>query len=81
MDECFIGQIELYPYSYAPMGWALCNGAVLNVAQNQALFSLIGYKFGGNGSTTFALPDLSNATPNSNMAYYIAVYGLYPTRG
>lgn len=78
--EPFIGTIQIFAFNYAPVGWALCNGSLLNIAQNSALFSLIGCKYGGNGQTTFALPDLRNAAPNSNSAYYIAVSGIYPSR-
>lgn len=76
----FIGVIELLPFGYAPQGWALCNGASLSVMQYQALYSLIGNKFGGNTSA-FNLPNLTSASPNPNMAYYIAIEGIYPTRG
>jgi microcystin-dependent protein len=58
MSEPFLGQIILVPYNFAPRGWAFCNGQVLSIAQNTALFSLLGTTFGGNGQTTFALPDL-----------------------
>jgi microcystin-dependent protein len=58
MSEPFIGQIMLVPYNFAPRGWAFCNGQILPIAQNTALFSLLGTTFGGNGQTTFALPDL-----------------------
>lgn len=54
----FIGQISITGFNYAPRGWALCNGQLLAIAQNQALFSLLGTTYGGNGVTTFALPDL-----------------------
>lgn len=80
MDEPFLAQIELFPYGFAPMGWMLCNGAILQTAQSQALFSLIGNKFGGNYPTTFAIPNLTNAAPIEGTAYYIAVEGLYPVR-
>ena len=59
----YLGEIKLWALTYAPTGWALCNGAILQVAQNQALFSLIGNKYGGNGTTTFALPDLRGRVP------------------
>jgi microcystin-dependent protein len=62
----FLGQLALVPYDYAPVGWALCNGQVLPIAQNTALFSLIGTRFGGNGVTTFALPDLRGRVPISS---------------
>lgn len=85
--EPIIGQIQLFPFGYAPQGWALCNGAILQVMQNQALFSLIGATYGGNGSSTFGLPNLlgaipyANPNPNSPMlAFYIATQGIYPVR-
>ncbi|WP_205601703.1 phage tail protein [Sphingobacterium sp. xlx-130] len=56
--EPFIGQIQLFGFNFAPRGWAQCNGQILSIAQNTALFSLIGTYYGGNGQTTFALPDL-----------------------
>jgi microcystin-dependent protein len=58
MAEPFLGQIILVPYSFAPRGWALCNGQILPINQNQALFSLLGTTYGGDGVTIFALPDL-----------------------
>ena len=79
--DTFIGTIMLFPYTFAPMGWLSCEGQVLNINQYQALYSLIGQQFpGGNGSTTFALPNLRGAEPIPNMKYYIAMEGLYPTR-
>lgn len=62
MDE-YLGEIRLCAFDYAPAGWALCNGALLPIAQNQALFSLLGTQYGGNGTTNFALPDLRGRTP------------------
>jgi microcystin-dependent protein len=56
--EPYLGEIRLFPWSWAPRGWMLCNGAILSIQQNTALFSLLGTMYGGNGSTTFALPDL-----------------------
>jgi microcystin-dependent protein len=56
--EPFLGEICLYPYNFAPRGWAFCSGQILPIAQNTALFSLLGTTYGGNGQTTFALPDL-----------------------
>lgn len=61
--EPFLGEIQLFPYEFAPKGWAFCEGQLLSVAQNQALFSLLGTYYGGNGSTTFALPDLRGRAP------------------
>jgi microcystin-dependent protein len=54
----FVGQISLVSFGYAPKGWALCNGQALSIAQNQPLFSIIGTTFGGDGISTFNLPDL-----------------------
>ena len=56
--EPFLGEIALYPYNFAPRGWAFCQGQILPISQNTALFSLLGTTYGGNGQTTFALPDL-----------------------
>lgn len=57
-SEPYIGQIAIFPYNFAPRGWAPCDGRLLSIAQNTALFSLLGTTYGGNGQTTFALPDL-----------------------
>lgn len=78
--EPFIGQIELFPYGFAPRGWALCNGALINIITNQALYALLGNRFGGDGRTTFALPNLLGAEPVPNTNYYIALQGYFPTR-
>ena len=56
--EPFIGQLQTVGFNFAPRGWALCNGQLLPISQNQALFSLIGTTYGGDGRTNFALPDL-----------------------
>ena len=58
MSEPFIGEVRLFSFPFAPKYWAACNGQLLNINQNLALFSLLGTQYGGNGSTTFALPDL-----------------------
>jgi microcystin-dependent protein len=63
MAEPFLSEIRIMSFSFAPRGWALCNGQLLPINQNQALFSLLGTTFGGNGQTTFALPDLRARTP------------------
>lgn len=56
--DYFIGTIRLFAFDYAPPGWVLCDGRMLSPSQNAALFSLLGIKFGGNGQTTFGIPDL-----------------------
>lgn len=63
MAEPFLSEIRLMSFSFAPSGWALCNGQFLPINQNQALFALLGTTFGGNGMTTFALPDFRNRVP------------------
>jgi microcystin-dependent protein len=63
MSEPFLGMIAIYGFNFAPRGWAMCNGQILPIAQNTALFSLLGTTYGGNGQTTFALPDLRSRVP------------------
>ena len=58
MSEPFLAEIRIFPYNFAPRGWAFCQGQLLPISQNTALFSLIGTTYGGNGVTTFGLPDL-----------------------
>ena len=63
MPTPFLGEIKLISFNFAPIGWAFCNGQFLPINQNQALFSLMGTMYGGNGQTTFALPDLRGRVP------------------
>ncbi len=63
MSEPFLGEIRTTSFSFAPRGWALCNGQLLPINSNQALFSLLGTMYGGDGRVTFALPDLRGRTP------------------
>jgi len=63
MAEPFLSEIRIMSFSFPPKGWALCNGQLLPINQNQALFSLLGTTFGGNGQTNFALPNLQGRTP------------------
>jgi microcystin-dependent protein len=63
MSEPFLGEIKIFSFVYAPRNWAQCNGQFLPINQNQALFSLLGTTYGGNGQTTFALPDLRGRVP------------------
>ena len=63
MATPFIGQITLFAGNFAPRGWAFCNGQLLAISQNTALFSILGTTYGGNGQTTFALPDLRGRVP------------------
>lgn len=63
MSDAFVGQISLFSFDFAPRRWAQCNGQLLAIAQNQALFALLGTTYGGDGVTTFALPDLRGRVP------------------
>jgi len=63
MAQPYIGEIKMVGFNFPPKGWAFCNGQTLPIAQNQALFSILGTTYGGNGQTTFALPNLQGRTP------------------
>src|SRR5216684_1396703 len=63
MAEPFLSEIRIFSFGFAPKGWALCNGQLLPINQNQALFSLLGTTFGGDGRVNFGLPDLQGRTP------------------
>lgn len=77
--EPFVGEIKMVAFDWAPDGWAVCNGSELPIKQNPALFALIGNRYGGDGQTTLALPDLRGVTPlsggNSVRGYPIARQG------
>lgn len=81
MPDVFMGQIMMTGFPFAPRYFAACNGAMLSISQNPALFSLLGTQFGGDGMTTFALPDLRGRTPvgaggSVDSAWQAAAYGL-----
>ena len=59
----FVAEIRMFPFTFAPTGWAFCNGQLLPLSQNTALFALLGTTYGGDGKSTFALPDLQGASP------------------
>jgi len=63
MADRFLGEVRLFGFGHAPNGWARCDGQLMNINQNQALFSLLGTTYGGNGFTQFALPDLRSRVP------------------
>jgi len=63
MANPFLAEIRIFPFNFAPKGWAMCDGQILLLSQNTALFSLLGTTYGGDGSTNFALPNLQGATP------------------
>src|SRR5262244_1234298 len=63
MADPFLSEIRIFSFGFAPKGWALCNGQLLPINQNQALFSLLGTTFGGDGRVNFGLPDLQSRVP------------------
>jgi len=63
VSEPFLGELKLMSFNFAPKGWAQCNGQLLPINQNQALFALLGTMYGGNGQTAFALPDMRGRVP------------------
>ena len=81
--EGYIGQILLFAGIFAPKGWMYCNGGLLPINQNQALFSILGTTYGGDGKTTFALPNLApvnNTGVQAAIKYVICIQGIYPSR-
>lgn len=63
MSECYVGEIRIFGGNFAPVGWAFCDGSILSISENETLFMLIGTTYGGDGQTTFALPDLRGRIP------------------
>lgn len=63
MADPFVAEIRIFPFNFAPRGWAFCNGQLLPLSQNTALFSLLGTTYGGDGKSTFALPNLQGSAP------------------
>src|ERR1700745_282202 len=63
MADPFVAEIRIFPFNFAPRGWAWCNGQLLPISQNTALFSLLGTTYGGDGKSNFALPDLQGNAP------------------
>lgn len=78
--EPILGEIQLYSFTFGMEHWARCEGQMLQISSNQALYSLLGTKYGGDGHSTFALPDLRGAEPVPGMAYHMAMAGAYPQR-
>jgi microcystin-dependent protein len=63
MADPFVAEIRIFPFNFPPKGWAFCDGQILPLSQNTALFSLLGTTYGGDGKSTFALPDLQGSSP------------------
>lgn len=76
----YIGEIALFPYNFAPYGWSFAAGQSIRITNNAALYSLLGTNYGGDGRTSFNLPNLTSAPVPDGMAYYIATTGIYPSR-
>ncbi len=76
MSESYLGEIRMFAGNFAPQGWALCNGQLLSISENEALFALLGTTYGGDGQTTFKLPDLMGRVPiHVSPQYGIGVAG------
>jgi microcystin-dependent protein len=78
--EPLLGQIQAFAFAWAPRGWMTCEGQLLPIAENTALFSLLGVQYGGDGRTNFGLPDLTKQSKSDGVSYCIAVVGVYPSR-
>lgn len=76
--ESYIGQVELFPNSYSSNGWEKCEGQSMSINSNEALYSILGTNFGGNGISNFLLPDLRGTEPNENLSYFVCKAGIYP---
>ena len=82
MADPFVAEIRIFPFNFAPKGWAFCNGQLLPISQNTALFSLLGTTYGGDGKSTFALPDLQdNAPMHPGQGQGLSLYDLGQTGG
>ncbi|MGR6541907.1 InlB B-repeat-containing protein [Paenibacillus tundrae] len=78
--ENYLGEVQLLPYSFVPRGWEFAAGQKMSIQDNQALYSLLGTSYGGDGKSDFALPDLTSLPVPDGMGYYIATTGLFPAR-
>lgn len=86
MSDPLIGEIRLFAGSFEPRGWAMCDGRLLSISRHSALFSVVGTAYGGDGMTTFALPDLRervppHPSPGQRPSFIIALEGDFPARG
>ena len=82
MANPFVAEIRIFPFNFAPTGWAFCNGQLMPISQNTALFSLLGTTYGGDGKSTFALPDMEgNAPMHAGQGPGLSLYDLGETGG
>jgi microcystin-dependent protein len=79
-DGQFLGEIRLFGFNFVPQGWAKCEGQLMSIGQNQALFALLGTTYGGDGQQRFALPDLRKVPLGPVENWCIAVQGMFPSR-
>src|SRR2546422_3621941 len=78
----FVAEIRIFPFNFAPKGWAFCDGQILPISQNTALFSLLGTTYGGDGKSNFALPDLQGSLPiHAGQGPGLSLYDLGQTAG
>lgn len=75
-----LGSIQLFAFNYAPKNWMSCDGSLLQIGQNTALFSLLGTTYGGDGMSTFGVPNLKGKEPIPGSVYCVCVSGAYPSR-
>ena len=78
--DAYLGSIILVAFNYVPTGCMLCNGQILPISQYNALFALLGTTYGGDGQTTFALPNLNGSALQQGLSYVIFVNGIFPPR-
>ena len=82
MADPFVAEIRIFPFSFAPKGWAFCDGQLLPISQNTALFSLLGTFYGGDGKSTFALPNLQGSVPiHAGQGQGLSIYDLGQSGG
>jgi len=82
MADPFVAEIRIFPFNFAPKGWAWCNGQLMPISQNTALFSLLGTTYGGDGKSTFALPDLQGSAPiHAGQGQGLSLYDLGQSGG
>ena len=78
--ESFLGQIQLFAFGFVPRGWIICDGSSLPIVHYNAVFSLLGTTYVGDGSTNFAVPNLKGKEPIPVSMYCLCLEGMYPTR-
>ncbi|GEQ85803.1 hypothetical protein ULMS_13110 [Patiriisocius marinistellae] len=75
--EMYLGQVLLFAGNFTPVNWAICEGQILQISQNQSLFAILGTRFGGDGRETFGLPKIAS---HDGINYIICVNGIFPSR-